>query len=119
MVHIKLLTAFVLFLGFIAGACAQQNEWNDLYQRAKNLYREGRYAEGVEVAGRALKMATKSFGPDHTNVAVSLNQQALLLRAQKRYAEAEPLYKLSLEIYEKALVWCLASGCHNCRETTD
>ncbi len=43
-------------------------------------------------------------GPDHTDVATSLNNLALLYYAQDQYTEAEPLYKRSLTIKEKALV---------------
>lgn len=35
------------------------------------------------------------LGPDHPDVAVSLNNMAQLLNGQGRYAEAEPLYKVS------------------------
>ena len=36
-------------------------------------------------------------------MAISLNNLALLYRSQAKYAEAEPLYKRSLAIWEKAL----------------
>ena len=42
-------------------------------------------------------------GPDHPSVAASLNNLAALYRIQGRYADAEPLYKRSLAIVEKAL----------------
>ena len=45
----------------------------------------------------------KALGPDHPNVATSLNNLAELYRNQGKYAEAEPLYKRSLAIREKAL----------------
>ena len=44
-----------------------------------------------------------ALGPDHPDVARSLNNLALLYQAQGRYADAEPLYKRSLDILEKAL----------------
>ncbi len=43
------------------------------------------------------------LGPEHPDVAQSLNNLAALYQAQGRYAEAEPLYKRSLAILEKAL----------------
>ena len=46
---------------------------------------------------------TGAFGPYHPDVAVSLNYLALLYDKQGRYADAEPLYKRSLGIKEKAL----------------
>jgi CHAT domain-containing protein/Tfp pilus assembly protein PilF len=43
------------------------------------------------------------LGPSHPSVATSLNNLAALYGAQSRYADAEPLYKRALAIYEKAL----------------
>src|SRR5262249_35134999 len=40
---------------------------------------------------------------EHPNVAISLNNMAILYRDQGRYDEAEALYKRSLAISEKAL----------------
>ena len=45
----------------------------------------------------------KGAGPDHPDVATSLNNLAVLYDDQGRYADAEPLYKRSLAIREKAL----------------
>ena len=40
---------------------------------------------------------------DHPNVAANLNNLAALYATQGQYTQAEPLYKRSLEISEKAL----------------
>ncbi len=45
----------------------------------------------------------KALGPEHPDVAQSLNNLAELYRAQGNYAEAEPLYQRSLTIKEMAL----------------
>jgi tetratricopeptide (TPR) repeat protein len=52
---------------------------------------------------RSLEIREKALGPEHPNLATSLNNLAVLYRAQGKYAEAEPLYKRSLAIMEKAL----------------
>jgi tetratricopeptide (TPR) repeat protein/CHAT domain-containing protein len=52
---------------------------------------------------RSLAIKEKALGRDHPGVATSLNNLALLLRAQGQYAPAEALYKRSLAIKEKAL----------------
>ena len=52
---------------------------------------------------RSLAIREKALGPDHPDVAQSLNNLAVLYRDQGRYADAEPLYKRSLAINEKAL----------------
>ena len=49
---------------------------------------------------RALTIAEASYGPDHPNVATSLNNLAQLLQDTKRLAEAEPLYRRALAIDE-------------------
>ena len=51
---------------------------------------------------RALAIDEKSFGPDHPNVAIDLNNLAQLLQATNRLAEAEPLYRRALAIDEKS-----------------
>ena len=48
-------------------------------------------------------IAEKVLGSDHSNVAIYLNNLALLYETQGSYATAEPLYKRSLQIKEKAL----------------
>jgi hypothetical protein len=44
----------------------------------------------------------KSLGSDHPNVAIRLNNLAMLLQATNRLAEAEPLGQRPLTIAEKA-----------------
>ena len=52
---------------------------------------------------RALAIGEKALGPEHPEVGTRLNNLAMLYRAQRRYAEAEPLQKRALAISEKAL----------------
>jgi len=40
-----------------------------------------------------------SFGPDHPNVAIRLNNLARLLQATNRLTEAEPLLRRAVEIF--------------------
>ena len=67
------------------------------------LYELGQYAEAEPLLQRALQIREKALGPEHPDVATSLNNLAVLYRAQGRYAEAEPLYQRALKIREKAL----------------
>ena len=78
-------------------------EWDILNDEVKELYRTGKYGRAVVVAKKALEVAEENVGPYHPDVAVSLNNLALLYNNQGHYAQAEPLYKRSLKIYEKAL----------------
>ncbi len=98
-------TAILLFLlatppVFAPGAGI---EWDNLNQEVKELYRSGKYDRAVVVAKKALEVAEKNVGPNHPDVATSLNNLALLYKTQGQYAQAEPLYKQALAIWEKAL----------------
>jgi len=78
-------------------------EWEKLNQEVVDLYRAGNYDHAVLVAKRALEMAEKNVGPDHPDVALSLNNLTRLYHDQGKYVQAEPLYKRALAIREKAL----------------
>ena len=53
---------------------------------------------------RALDIDERSFGPDHPNVAIRLNNLARLLQDTHRLADAEPLMRRMLEIFLKFTV---------------
>ena len=67
------------------------------------LFREGKYDRAIPLAERALAIWEKALGPEHPDVATSLNNLALLYKAKGDYARAEPLYQRALAIREKAL----------------
>jgi len=64
---------------------------------------QGQYALAEPLYKRSLTIWEKALGPDHPDVAASLNNLASLYKSQGQYAQAEPLYKRSLAILEKAL----------------
>ncbi|MCP9450761.1 MAG: tetratricopeptide repeat protein [Nitrospira sp.] len=78
-------------------------EWRLLNEEAMKLYQAGKYDRAVILARKALQVAEQNVGPDHPEVAISLNNLAGLYRAQGQYATAEPLYTRSLAIREKPL----------------
>jgi tetratricopeptide (TPR) repeat protein/CHAT domain-containing protein len=84
-------------------AVAQSDDAAALRARVVELYRAGKYAEAIPLAQRRLAILDKVLGPNHPDVAASLNDLAVLYGAQGRYADAEPLYKRSLAIREKVL----------------
>ena len=98
-----LAVALGLCLVVASAVLAQQEEWNELNQQAVKLYRQGKSAEAIPIGQRALELAEKTFGPNHPNVAKSLDTLAWVYEDQRMYAEAEPLFKRSLAIREKAL----------------
>jgi hypothetical protein len=64
---------------------------------------KGQYAKAEPLYGRALAICEKALGPEHPDVATSLNNLAGLYANQGRYAKVESLYQRALAIYEEAL----------------
>ena len=75
-----------------------------MWRSASTILRDcsdtNRLAEAEPLMRRALAIGEKSFGPDHPNVAISLNNLARLLQATNRLTEAEPLFRRALAIDE-------------------
>jgi tetratricopeptide (TPR) repeat protein len=63
----------------------------------------GAYGSARPLFERALAIRDKALGADHPDTAVSLNNLALLLRAQGDLTAARPLFERALAIREKAL----------------
>jgi CHAT domain-containing protein/tetratricopeptide (TPR) repeat protein len=80
-----------------------QDDLARLLTAVGRLRGEGKYAEAIPIAERAVDLARKRHGEEHTEFATAIAWLASVYRAQGRYAEAEPLYRRSLAIDEKAL----------------
>ncbi len=102
-ITIRLLLSVMMVLLSAISTFAQEALWKELDTKFNMLYERGQYSEAVRVAEDALKVAEKTFGPDHPDLAMSLNKLALLYLVQGKYAESEPLQKRALAIFEKAL----------------
>jgi CHAT domain-containing protein/tetratricopeptide (TPR) repeat protein len=76
---------------------------NALNQQVVELYQAGRYGEAIPLATEVLRIRETALGPDHPDVATSLNGLAGLYRAQGNYGAAEPLFQRSLSIRETNL----------------
>ena len=74
-----------------------------LFKMGFYLYDRAAYTQAEPLYQRALDIREKALGPEHPNVAQSLNNLAELYRTQGQYAQAEPLYQRALGIREKAL----------------
>ena len=62
------------------------------------LYNQGRYAEAIPLAERALAIREGVLGPDHPDLALTINSLAILYQNVGDYARAESLYRRSLSI---------------------
>ena len=86
--------ALLIWAALASPTSAQSNADADkLNTEVIRLYQAGKYAEAVPVAQQMLALYETALGPEHPDVATSLNNLALLYGSQGRYAEAEPLYK--------------------------
>jgi len=103
LVAMRVVQAAALLAGALACTGSDERTWKGLAQRTAALTEEGRYEEAVGVGQQALELAERSFGPEHPDVATSLNRLAGLYRVQGRYGEAAPLYQRALAIRETAL----------------
>jgi tetratricopeptide (TPR) repeat protein len=65
------------------------------------LYLLGDYADAQFLDERALALYEQVVGPDHPDIALSLNNLAMLYRAQGRYGAAEPLLQRALALVER------------------
>jgi tetratricopeptide (TPR) repeat protein len=74
-----------------------------LDEQIDKLRDQGRYVDAIALASRELELAESAFGPNHPQVAVSLDSLAKLYAAQGRYAEAETAERRTLMIAEKLL----------------
>jgi tetratricopeptide (TPR) repeat protein len=85
-----------------APATAQQEQGNAL-KRAIKLYQAGKFSEVIPLAERSLAIYEKARGPDHPDVAATLNTLGAIYEGQGRYADAEALLRRALAICEKTL----------------
>lgn len=74
-----------------------------LHKQGSALFNGGKYVEAEPLYLRALAIREEVRGPEHPDVAESLNNLGLLYVRQGQYAKAEPFYQRALAIREKAL----------------
>jgi hypothetical protein len=60
----------------ITPAAAREDEAAALQAKVEELSRQGKYADAIPLAQRALAIREKTLGPDHPDVATSLNNLA-------------------------------------------
>ena len=70
---------------------------------AKHYVRMGRYSEAEQLYQMAIEMDELNLGPDHPDVAQSLNNLGVIYFKQGNNEKAEPLHLRALTIREKAL----------------
>lgn len=86
-----------------ASTHAALDEATRLTEQVVKPYGEGKYQEAIAPAEQALTLREKALGPDHLDVASSMNNLARLYKEQGMYARAKPLYIRALAIDERML----------------
>jgi len=85
-------------LGLASGALGRLLGQTGLY-----LHGRAQYPGAEALLRQSLEIREAVFGPEHPDVAESLNNLAIDYAVQGRHAEAEPLLKRALKIWEKKL----------------
>jgi tetratricopeptide (TPR) repeat protein len=103
MKHPRLSLLFALVFALLCGTPSVAHvEWDALNREVQELFRAGEYDRAVVVTRDALRIAEQDGGPDHPDVATSLNNLAFLYQTRGDYAAAEPLYTHALAIFVRA-----------------
>ena len=79
-------------------------EWETLNQQARDFSNKGQYDRAVVMEEKALQIAKQSaYLSEAGAVGISLYSLAIGYYNQAKYAQAEPLFQLALNMYEKKL----------------
>jgi CHAT domain-containing protein/Tfp pilus assembly protein PilF len=79
------------------------HEARKLSSEFRRRYFRGRYDEVLPLVARALEIRERVLGPEHQDVAQTLNNLAVLYGDRGDYAKAELIYQRALAISEKTL----------------
>jgi CHAT domain-containing protein/Tfp pilus assembly protein PilF len=93
----------LFLLAFCASAYANEEDWEEGYQRASDFLDSGNYTEAFESAEKALKISESFLHPNPLKLVKSINIFAELCLLQGKYAEAKPLCNRAIEISEEKL----------------
>ena len=95
---LTLATIFLCGVYSISFAQGAGSKWEILNQEAVQLYNAGQYDRALVLAQKALQVAEHNVGPDHPDVATSLENLAGLYEATGRDAEAKALEERAAQI---------------------
>ena len=89
--------------GAPAQAVSARDQIRSAIERAEAFEKQAKLPQAAREYEQALDLARQYLGPEDLTTAAVMNRLANLYRDMGRYAEAEPLFRRSLEIYEKQL----------------
>ena len=97
----RLIATLCVLLASVA-ASAFEKTWDDYMEAGRQALQQRQYAEAGKHFKSALQEAEKFEALDPRRAA-TLDSLASSYHSQKKYSEAEPLFKRELEIHEKSL----------------
>lgn len=92
-------TVFLSLLLFPTPSASAQS-WEDANKKLLQFYRDGLYTEAAALGERALIQARRSFGNQHPNYGIAINNLAVIYRSLGYYEKALPLQLLALKVTE-------------------
>jgi tetratricopeptide (TPR) repeat protein len=99
-----LITVIIAFyFAFPRAGQAEVETADSLSQKVMTLYHAGKYQAAFPIAKKVLRIREKTQGPDHYDVAVSLQTLAGLYEAVGDFSKAQSFDKRALKILEKDL----------------
>jgi CHAT domain-containing protein len=99
-----LLAAVTVSVSATNFALAQtRDEFLQADRSVTQMFRAGHYREAIPTAQRALAIAERLYGPDHLDVAATLNGLGILYRLTAAYGAAELAMKRAIAIRETKL----------------
>src|ERR1041385_6155068 len=97
----KSLLFVFMILGIQANVGAQAGEWKKMDEQGEEYYNKGEFEKALEVFIKALPVAEKEFGKNHTNYATACDNLAFMNSMLGHYDLAEPLFLQSKSLREK------------------
>lgn len=84
-------------------AKAQQTDTNAIFKAFQDSYARGNYPAAEVEAQKYAEAVKAQFGTSHAAYAAALHNLALVFQVQRKYVEAEGLYRRAPAIREQAL----------------
>ncbi|MGO9461199.1 MAG: tetratricopeptide repeat protein [Rhodomicrobium sp.] len=104
--RLRVRTSTIIVLSFLVSskeptpARAETLTLSELNRQIAVLKSQQKFAQALDPAQQAVKLAEREYGPNHLAVATQLEALGLVYRLQFRLADAEPFYRQALSIRE-------------------
>ena len=85
----------------LAGSQKPNEKAQSLLSLGRGCYDRGRYSVGEPLLRKGIRLQEETLGPEHKDLAASLNSLAMLVAGEGNTAEAESLYRRALANCEK------------------